>query len=724
MSCNPRRVLFLVAFSLFFASLTATAHEGMWLPPQIAAHAADMKAMGLEIPIDMLYNDQGTGLNNAVVLFGKGCTGELISGEGLVLTNHHCGYGSVQALSNGTHDYFANGFWAMNRGEEVACGGLTVTFIRKMENISDRILTDIPDTLAGDMRDTVIARRIRAALNGYNYVYGPKHMNAEIRPFYNGNQYWVIISQIYEDIRLVGFPPNGIGAFGGDTDNWMWPRHGGDFSLFRIYAGTDNQPAKYSKDNKPYVPQRFFPISTKGYKEGDFTMVYGFPGTTQEYISSGQLRQVSDITDPIRVALRTTRLDIWTKHMSANREVFLKYTSKRAGVANGWKKWQGEMRGLDINHVAEQKEDKERQFDVWARTDTTLPFADNLTAQMLASTTNADSALKLETYLLEGPLSIELVAQGVQLEILRRTMLRNANNPEALHAALSAAKPGWDAFYRNYDTATDKEVFLNLMPQFMENNPDGVPELFRERLAAAGGDYSLWADKLYKTALIANGDRMYQILESGTIADTATIMNAPGWQLYEAIQEVRMAKTYPVLAPYYDRIDYLNRLYLKAQMQEYGAQNFYSDANLTLRLAYGKVHGIDPEGPTGYAFQTNIDEIMAKDNPAVEEFKVPERLKDLFYAKDYGRWKTGHTVPVAFLADNHTTGGNSGSPVLNGKGELIGTNFDRIWEGTMSDYYFDPKLCRNISVDVRYTLFIIEKFGKAGWLLKEMKLVQ
>lgn len=338
------------------------AKEGMWLPPTLKGREKDMQQMGLEIPVDMLYNQNGTSLNNAIVLFGKGCTGEVISSKGLILTNHHCGYGTVQGLSSKDADYFAHGFWAMDRNGELPCPGLTVTFIRKMENVSDRILFGIPDTMADAKREEIIAGRVKALAKGFRYTTG---LDATIKPYFNGNQYWVIISETFTDIRLVGFPPNGIGQFGGDTDNWMWPRHTGDFSMFRIYADKNNKPAAYAKNNKPYTTKNFLTINAGGYKENDFTMVYGFPGTTQEYISSYQLQQISEITDPIRIAVRTKKLAVWTANMTNSRDVFLKYTSKRASVANGWKKWQGEVRGLAINDVPAKKQVFEATFQNW-----------------------------------------------------------------------------------------------------------------------------------------------------------------------------------------------------------------------------------------------------------------------------------------------------------------------------------------------------------------------
>lgn len=713
-STKFRRSLYKTLFTLTCVGSIGTvrAKEGMWLPPTLPARAADMKALGLRIPIEQLYNENGTGLNNAVVLFGGGCTGEIISSRGLLLTNHHCGYSSAQRLSSTSNDYFANGYWARNMSEELPCPGLTVTFIRKMENVTDKITYDLADTLQDATRDTIIARRVRALEKGYKYA---TKMDAMIQPYFRGNQYWVIISETYRDIRFVGFPPNGIGNFGGDTDNWMWPRHNADFSLFRVYADAKGKPADYNKANKPYNPKIFFKINTSGYKEGDFTMVYGFPGTTQEYIAGAQLKQIEKISDPVRIETRTVKLAIWKEAMDANRDVFIKYTAKRASIANGWKKWQGEVRGLKINRVEDIKKAEEQTFQEWAVRDTATTYADNLLAEIQAATTASNKTLRADEYIREAVMGIELIAQGAELDNLLKVMRKgNASDSKAYQDAVAR----WAGFYKNYDAPTDRKVFEALLPLFMERCPDYVPAYYKYMLSVYGNNYAKWAANVYGSSLVADGSWR------GAPLDSSRIIADPAYQLYKGITEVRNTKVLPVLTRYSQRLTRLNRLYMAAQMHAAPNQHFYPDANLTLRLTYGQVKGIDPDGPAGYSYQTNIDEVIAKDQPDVEEFRVPQKLKDLQATRNYGRWGVNGTMPVAFIADNHTSGGNSGSPVLNAKGELIGTNFDRIWEGTMSDLYFDPNLCRNISVDIRYTLFIIDKFGGAGWLLKEMALVK
>ena len=687
----------------------------MWIPAQIKAREKDMKAMGLQIPTDRIYNETGTALNNAVVLFGRGCTGEIVSPKGLILTNHHCGYGSVQGLTSADKDYFEHGYWANNMNEELPCKGLTITFIRRMENVTDKILTAVSDTMKDDRRDSIITKRIAAVEKEYATA---THLDAMIKPYFEGNQYWVAITETFRDVRLVGFPPNGIGAFGGDVENWMWPRHTGDFSIFRVYAGADNRPADYSAANKPYHTEQFFNISIAGYKEGDFTMVYGFPGTTKEYISSYELKEVYAVTDPISIAARTRKLDVWTKHMHDSRDIFLKYTSKRASVANGWKKWQGEVLGLKANDAMGKKLAYEKGFQQWANKDKTAPFANSLLAEMKSATDAADPLIYQEQYNKEAVLGIELIQQGASLERLIacfRSNLTDSARVDTLRKVIA----GMAWFYKNYDAATDRDVFISLMQMYFDNCAETMPEYYKTQFAKHEKNINYWAYDVYKRSMASSAEKLNSFAATAKAADSTKILEDPAWQLFDAINTVRQHRIIPALNAYYYQMHYLDRLYMKAQMVKDKSKIFYPDANLTLRLAYGQVKGMKPEGTAKYSFQTNLGEVVALDDPASDIFRVPKKLKDLYKARDYGRWGVNGEMPVAFLASNHTTGGNSGSPVLNARGELIGTNFDRPYEGTMSDYLFDPERCRNISVDIRYILFIIDKFGGAGWLIDE-----
>ncbi len=719
-SASPLLIKSLIILFFIFCQHPVGAKEGMWIPATLKDHEKEMKAMGLEIPIDQLYNKSGTGLNNAIVLFGRGCTGEIISPQGLILTNHHCGYGSVQGLSSAQQDYFANGFWAKNMQEELPCKGLTVTFIRRMENVTGQILEGLKDTLRDSFRDTVVAIRIASLEKEFRSKTG---LDVSVKPYFDGNQYWAAFTETYRDIRLVGFPPNGIGAFGGDVENWIWPRHTGDFSMFRVYAGGDNRPADYAGSNKPYHAEEFFNINVGGYKEGDFTMVYGFPGTTKEYISSYELSQVYNITDPISIEARTRRLDIWGKHMSWTRSNFLKYTSKRAGVANGWKKWQGELLGLKANNVVGKKLALEKTFQAWADTSKAAPYAATILPQMRTAAEIASPLLTQEQYIKEAVLGIELIQQGAAFENVA-ACFRVGLSQTALRDTLTKLVTGMEGFYKNYDANTDKDVFISLMVLYFNKCAAWVPDEFKDQYQAHNQDVNIWAADVYKTSMLTSITQLKDFAANASAGDSARLFTDPAWKLYDAITSLRKQKITPVLKDYYSRMRYLDRQYTNAQMQQLKSKTFYPDANLTLRLTYGQVKGIDPEGPAKYSFQTNLKEVVALDDSTSDIFKVPQKLKELCAAKDYGRWGVNGVMPVAFVASNHTSGGNSGSPVLNAKGELIGTNFDRAYEGTMSDYYFDPTRCRNISVDIRYTLFIIDKFGGAGWLIDEMNIVK
>jgi hypothetical protein len=711
--------LLLVALTIT-SSITLSAKEGMWLPPTLKEHEKDMKAWGLQIAIEKIYNNEGTGLNNAIVLFGRGCTGEIISPKGLILTNHHCGYGSAQALSSPEKDYFANGFWAGNMKEELPCKGLTVTFIRKIENVTARILDGIDDMAEDAARDSIIKGRLKFAEEEIARLTG---MDANIKPYFKGNEYWAAISETYKDIRFVGFPPNGIGAFGGDEENWMWPRHTGDFSMFRVYAGADNKPAAYSADNKPYEAKQFLNINIAGYKEGDFTMVYGFPGTTNEYISSFALKHVYSIADPISIEARTLKLNVWHKHMDASRDIFLKYTSKRAGVANGWKKWQGEVKGLQVNNATEKKEKYERKFQKWATKDKSMPYADGLLPGMKKAAEAADEVVYENQYIKEAVLGIELIQHAALVERLL-PVLRLALPDTTLTDTLNKLVAGHDGFYKNYDAATDKDVFKSLMQLYFEKCPKTIPDYFTTTYAANNNNMTAWAENVFNTSLMATKEKLAAWAAAAHSADSTKLLSDPAFLLYDAVSQTRKEKILPALDSYSKDMRYMERLYMKAQRVQNKKKDFYPDANLTLRLTYGQIDGLDPEGTPGYSYQTTLGEAIALDDTTKEIFKVPAKLKELYQRKDYGRWGVNGVMPLAFIASNHTSGGNSGSPVLNAKGELIGTNFDRAFEGTMSDYLFDPNRCRNISVDIRYTLFIVEKFGGAGWLIDEMKIVK
>lgn len=709
-------VLMIAAVGL--TATTVRAKDGMWQPSQLKRQESDMQKLGLKIPVERLYNDSSTGLNNAVVLFGKGCTGEIVSGSGLLLTNHHCAYGTAQSLSTNTHNYLVNGFWAANRESELPCPGLTVTFVRKTEEVTKYILKDLADTLPENIRNARIRSRVTELEKAYKNLSG---LDAEIKPYYNGNQYWITLSETFKDVRLVAFPPNGIGKFGADTDNWMWPRMTADFAVFRVYAGKDNKPAVYNTANVPYKTKTFFSINTSGYKEGDFTMVYGFPFQTQEYLSSYQLNQIQYISDPIRIEAREKRLAVLDDAMRSNPDIFLKYAAKQSSLSNGFKKWQGEVLGLTTYDVLGKKQRYERKFQEAAAANANNPEDQMLLARIQSAVSGSDNALIASEYTRETVLGVEAIQQSAYLA--KVLALYRASLPaEALMDSLQKIKAATAGFYKNYDAATDHKVFNALMPVYMQQGDQVVAPKMKSLMYYSGNNTGSWGKNVFSNSIAVHQDKWNELLDRGQRSDTALIKQDPAYQIYEAVNAFQAERINPVLASYAERIAPLNRLYMKRQMEYPNGRTFYPDANQTLRLTYGKVERVAIPGSNIY--QTTLEDLIPRHNASVEEFNIPQGLRNLYMSKNYGRWAVDGTVPVNFIASNHTSGGNSGSPVLNAKGELIGINFDRIWQGTMSDLYYDPAVCRNVTLDIRYALFLIEKYGNAGWLLNEMKLVK
>lgn len=716
MKLHLRNAVF-VSLALTLFTTSSSAKEGMWQPSKIKAQEAEMKKMGLQMQVEDLYNEKGTGLNNAVVIFGGGCTGEFVSDQGLIFTNHHCAYGTAQSLSTPENNFLDQGFFAQNKGEEIPCPGLTVQIVKKLENVTKFILKDVHDSLSEDDRAKMIKQRSADLEKSYQKLYGAE---TKISAYFEGNEYWIATKETYSDVRLVAFPPNGIGKFGADTDNWMWPRQTGDFAVLRVYASKDNKPANYSPDNVPFKPARFFPINVAGIQEGDFTMVYGYPGRTMQYLSSFQVDQVQNVLDPIRIKARTEKLDIWDKHMRQDKTTFLKYASKQSSVANGWKKWQGEVMGLSQNNVIGKKQTTESTFAKQ------VGQAGNEYDRMLLTNLEANvkgnnSLVETTEYIRETVLAIEAVQQASTLQQVLNVYRSNMTDV-AVADSLQKIKTRLKGFYKNYIPTVDKDVFVGLMPMYLEQGAPVVPASMNKLAYENGNKASVWAGNVYSNSLVPNGTAMYAFLDKASKADSTVILNDPAYQIYNAVNTYQKNEITPKLKANQDKLNPLFRNYVKAQMQYNPAKKqLYPDANSTLRIAYGNVTPIAQA--EGNFFVTNLDDLVPRNNPAVEEFNIPAKLLDLHKTKNYGRWATNGTVPVNFIATNHTTGGNSGSPVLNAKGQLIGINFDRIWQGTMSDIYFDESFCRNVAVDVRYVLFILEKYGNASWLFKEMKIV-
>lgn len=679
------------------AILPARADEGMWLPALISQRIGDMQAKGFKLTAEDIYSVNQASLKDAVVLFGRGCTGELVSNDGLIFTNHHCGYSYIQKHSSVEHDYLKDGFWALNRGEELPNPGLTVSFLEYMQDVTAQVLEGYKPEMTEEERSQLVRENSNKLMRAARDE--SKGLTASVEALYYGNQYFLFVFRVYSDVRLVGAPPSSIGKFGGDTDNWMWPRHTGDFSIFRIYADADNNPAVYSQNNVPYHPKKFFKISRAGVKEGDFTFVYGCPGSTKEYITSDETAYTAEVSDPQKIALRTKRLEIMKKHMDQSQAVRIQYSAKYASVSNAWKKWQGEAKGIAKMKTVATKQAYEARFKEWAkgkRYDGVLEKLSSLYKEYIPY-------YRAYEYYNETVRPIEILSVANMV-----ASFKELNISKDLSKAISI-----ENFYKDYYQPIDEEIFVSMMKALGENlSEDMLPAYYKEQLAKYG-TVEAWKDSVFSKSIFTDKAKVRAL----TAADTTLVKNDPATLMYNAFNEWQRNTLRPVVVKLNSKINLAYRDYMQGQMDFQPEKNFYPDANLTLRVAYGKVAGYSPADGIDYRPVSTLKGIIEKDNPDIFDYNIPQVLRDI-YAQG------GHEdQPVCFLATNHTTGGNSGSPVLNADGNLIGINFDRVWEGTMSDIAFDPEFCRNISLDVRYLLFNIEYIGHAAYLFDEMEFV-
>ena len=671
-----RKNLFLI-ITLLFTNINLMADEGMWLPSQIAQRINDMQSKGFKLSAEDLYSINNSSLKDAIVHFNGGCTGEVISNEGLLITNHHCGYGKIQYQSSVEHDYLKDGFWAMTREQELVTPDLYVAFLDYMEDVTDKVLKGYKEGMSEEEREAIIQKNSDKIIK--KVISKGKGLKAKIAPLYYGNQYFIWVYKVFTDVRLVGAPPSAVGKFGGDTDNWMWPRHTGDFSLFRIYADKNNEPADYSPENVPYQPKKFFKINAGGIKEGDFTLVYGFPGKTNEYLMSHAVQHTADVSNPHKIKLRTLRLDIQNREMAKDQAIRIKYASKNASVANAWKKWQGERKGIYKMNTIENKRNYEKNFAEWAKN---KPEYNGLMEEFA-----------------------RLYAQIEDLSLVSDYQKEALNVIEYVKYAANKAKTDSALFYKDYYKPIDKDIFIALINEYNNTIADKYKApYFKEKLKEMGS-VEKWADAIYDA-------------ESEELAK----------ELYKETNKYFNKVHKPYLDSINAQITLLYRKYMKGQI-EYNKENngtrvFYPDANSTLRIAYGSVKGYSPSDAVYFTPISTIEGIIQKDNPNIYDYDVPQVLRDAYATKNYGQWEVNGSVPVAFIATNHTSGGNSGSPVIDGNGNLIGVNFDRVWEGTMSDVVFDPEVCRNIALDIRYALFFIDKCAGAQHLIDEMVIVK
>jgi len=712
------RQLFILT-SFIFLTVSVSAKEGMWVPTLLQKYnIEEMSEMGFKLSAEDVYSVNHASMKDAVILFGTGCTGGVISPDGLLITNHHCGFSMIQKHSSVEHDYLTNGFWAMNKSEELTNPGLTVQFLVKMEDITDQLKkreSDQTDQVVQlDTTQQNFERIKKQYTNGTGY-------SADIKPLFNGNQYFIYIYEVFKDVRLVGAPPVSIGKFGGDTDNWVWPRHTGDFSVFRIYAGKGNKPAPYSPKNVPYHPKKFFPINLKGVKEGDFTMVFGYPGTTQRYIPSQAVNLIMNQSDPAKVAVRSVKLDLWAKQMKTDPKIRIQYASKYVSASNAWKKWQGEVKGLTRLDALSMKKAGEAEFEKWVA-------ANPARVQKYGSILSEFERLysEYQPYQAVYDYYTECILRGSDLFTLASKFepLENAIGNEQTDKEAHRLKVYLSGYYKDYDRKTDEMVWSELVKIYLQRvNRKFLPEKAFKLIPDVNRENFL--SKIYNRSILIDSLKVNQLLDHFNKKSLSKLQKDPAYALFKMIRQFYQTNVEANYKTLEANIAVVQKKYTAALLEMNSDKRMMADANLTLRIAYGKIEGYKPADGVTYKCFSTLKGILEKENPKIDDYKVPEALRKLYLNKDFGPYvNENRDVPVGFCASNHTTGGNSGSPVVNERGELIGLNFDRAWEGTMSDIIYDPDECRNIALDMRYALFIIDKFAGAGYLLKEMEIVK
>ncbi len=706
---------FLKLFLLLFVIQTQAQQGGMWIPSLLKGmNETEMKNLGMKMSVKEIYDVNNSSIKDAVPHFNGGCTSEVISPKGLILTNHHCGYSQIQSHSTVDHDYLTDGFWAYKMEDELPNENLTVTFIVKIEDVTTAVLNGTATLTNEAEKQKKIQENISALSNSL-----PKESWQEnkIRTFYEGNQYMLFVTETFTDVRLVGAPPTSIGKFGSDTDNWVWPRHTGDFSLFRIYADKDNRPAKYSKDNVPYTPKHFLPISLDGVAEDDFTLVFGYPGKTNEYLPAVAIEQIVNELNPAKIEIRDKALKVTDGFMRKDKAIKIQYASKYAGIANYWKKWIGETQGLKKSNAVAVKRESEKAFQQKITKSGKEKEYGTLLADFEKNyTAIAPYALAREYFMETVQRNTELLTTGFKLYQLEQVY--NARGEQAFNDRKTNLINTLADFYKNFNASVDEKVFEQLIELYANQPskqflPKGLTNINAKNLAS----------EIYSKSKLKDYDSLKKLLSGDAKTVIANLNADPAFILVKELSD----KYNKEIAPKYDEINLeittLQRTYMKAQLELNTDSRIFPDANSTLRVTYGKVKGYEPKDATIYTPITHLEGVMEKYIPGDYEFDVPAKLIELYKSKDYGPYGDNGKMPVNFIGTNHTTGGNSGSPAIDAYGNLIGLNFDRVWEGTMSDIYYDPSICRNIMVDIRYVLFIMDKYAGAKNLISELKLV-
>ena len=711
-------LLLIISISIFYKGF---AEEGMWLPQLLQTlNEKEMKRMGMKINASDIYSISKGSLKDAIVSFGGFCTAEVISDKGLLLTNHHCGFDAIQNHSSIKNNYIRDGFWAYNHGQELTNPDLFATFIIRIDDVTATVLAGVNNNLTEKERQRLIDKNI-AGLK--NTAKKETYQDILIRSFFETNKYYLFVTETYKDVRLVGAPPSSIGNFGKDTDNWMWPRHTGDFSMFRIYADKNNKPAAYSPDNVPYKPKRALNISLDGVKEGDFTMVFGFPGRTNEYLHSSAIEQIVRVSDPAKIAIRTKALGVIDGFMRTDEEIKIQYAAKYATIANAWKKWQGEILGLTKTNAVAKRKELEGSFEkiVLSKPELNMAYMGVL-RDLKKAYTDIEPYAYARDYYSEISSKIELLGFANQLKGLVNAYEKNGE--AGYNSTKQKVVEKLESLYGEYNAKVDEKLFEVLMEMYVVNQKDEYTSLYFKTLHKQNeNNYAKTAAEVFEKSKIYSVKNL-QTLLTGNAKDVCdAIKNDVGYQLNMDMQQTYNTKVADSLNAMQANINQLQRTYMQAQMDVFTQKAFYPDANSTLRVTYGNVKNYQPRDGVKYDIQSYMDGVMEKYVPGDYEFDLPKKLIDLYNKKDFGRWGVNGRQPVCFIAANHTTGGNSGSPALNADGNLVGLNFDRVWEGTMSDINYDPTICRNIMVDIRYVLFIVDKFAEAKNLIAEMKFV-
>jgi len=704
---------FFVLTTLIFSQIHAD--EGMWLPNLLQKREADMQSKGLKISAEDIYSETQPSLKDAVVRLNTGCTGSFISKDGLVLTNHHCGYRQLQMLSSVENDYLQFGFWAKNRGEELPCPGLSISMVVKTIEVTDAVnagtTASMNELEAARIRNENIRTLVADAEKETGY-------KAEVRAFFAGNQFYLYLTIVFEDVRLAGAPPSNIGKFGGDTDNWTWPRHTGDFMFFRVYVDQNNQPAKFSEDNVPYQPQQHFKLSLSGAQENEFSWIFGYPGRTNQYLTSFAVQQLIETEYPIAIAARTKRLNIIKAAMEQEPKTRIQYTAKAASIANAWKRWQGEISGINRISGIAKKETFEKEFQNWADTYNDGEHK-NLLEQLKVAYEDLEPLLIQNTIFNEHVLAPEVVRFANQFDQLVRLANDKTTTNTAFNEALNRLKDLVAPFFKDFNVEVDRQLFKALSTAKI----DGMDMRFVD---FPDKNFDSYVDEMYAKSVFADEVKLNHALGRATRRNAAKLLeNDPLLSYARTVYSMHGSMIAPALREQNAKIDLLQRTYMRAQMEMQPDRVFYPDANSTLRVAYGRVEGFSPSDAVTYHYQTTLGGLMAKENSDVFEFTVTDKLKELYNTQNFGPYANSEgKMPICFIASNHTIGGNSGSPILNGNGDIIGVNFDRVWEGTLSGLMWDPERCRNISVDSRFILFIIDKFADARYLLEEIEIVE